>query len=69
MWEKQVFENMKLTDESKMPYGKHKDTEMADVPADYLIWLFENNRCSGNVKEYIKENLDVLQVEIKRNQK
>ena len=58
---------MILTDESKMPYGEHKGKEMADVPASYLIWLYDNNRCSGDIEAYIKENLDLLQVEIKRN--
>lgn len=43
-----------LTDESKMPYGVHKDKNMADVPASYLLWLYENNKCSGDVNNTLK---------------
>lgn len=55
-----------LTDNSLMPYGKHKGEKMANVPASYLIWLYDNNRCSGSVKEYIKENYDSLIQEINK---
>lgn len=54
---------MALTDESLMPWGKHKGKEMANVPADYLVWLYENNKCSGAVKTYIEDNLELLRSE------
>ncbi len=54
-----------LNDKSPMPYGIHKGTPMIDVPAGYLLWLLENNKCSGEVKEYIEDNLDALKLEIK----
>jgi len=54
-----------LTDESKMPYGIHKDEEMANVPDSYLKWLYDNDKCSGEVKEYIEDNAELLKVEIK----
>ena len=56
-----------MNDESLMPFGKHKGEKMADVPANYLLWIYENNKCSGAVKSYIEENLDVIKVEIKRS--
>ena len=56
----------KLTDESPMPYGKYKGRPMEDVPADYLIWLVDNQRASPEVGAYVEENMDVLQKEIKR---
>jgi uncharacterized protein (DUF3820 family) len=43
-----------------MPYGSHKGTKMTNVPAQYLLWLYENNKCSGEVKAYIIDNLDIL---------
>lgn len=58
---------MKLTDESLMPFGKYKGEKMANVPASYLIWLYDENKCNRNVREYIEDNLDVIQEEIKRN--
>lgn len=50
-----------------MPFGKYKGEKMANVPASYLIWLYDNGKCSSDVKEYIEDNLDILQIEIKRS--
>lgn len=47
-----------------MPYGKHKGTAMANVPAQYLMWLYDNNKCTPDVREYIADNIDVLRKEI-----
>jgi len=53
-----------ITDNSTMPFGKHKGEKMANVPPEYLIWIFENNKCSAEVAKYIAENLEVLKAEI-----
>ena len=58
-----------MTDESLMPFGKFKGEKLANVDASYLIWLYENNKCFGELKAYIKDNLDVLQSEIKNKSK
>jgi len=55
-----------LDDEDEMPYGEHKGEKMGDLPAKYLIWLYENNRCSQKVKAYIDENMDFLKLQIKQ---
>ena len=65
---------MKLTDESLMPFGKYKGEKMVNVPASYLMWIYDEwtlpNPRFGfaykDVKVYIEENLDVLQEEIKK---
>ena len=57
---------MALTDNSLMPYGKHKGTKMGNVPADYLLWLYDNGKCNGDVKAYIVNNHEVLTVQAKR---
>ena len=49
-----------------MPFGKYKGTEMANIPASYLIWIYENNKCSLEVIKYVRDNLDVLTEEVKR---
>jgi len=61
----------KLTDNMPMPFGKHKGEAMANVPASYLIFLYDNNLPDGNVKAYIEENMDALRKEIteKKNNK
>jgi uncharacterized protein (DUF3820 family) len=56
-----------LTDQDIMPYGKHKGKEMANVPAAYLLWLYENDKCTDEVREYISENIEVLKMEIDKN--
>lgn len=56
-----------LNDYSKMPYGKHKGKQLIDVPADYLLWLYYNNKASPSVKQYIEDNLEVLKKEAVEN--
>lgn len=53
-----------MEDNSLMPYGKFKNEKMANVPAYYLLWLYRENKCSGEVRQYIIDNLDVLKEEI-----
>lgn len=55
-----------MTDESIMPFGIHKGKRLIDVPAQYLIWLYDNNKCSGPLKDYIEDNMDALKKEVKR---
>ncbi|WP_430811292.1 MULTISPECIES: putative quorum-sensing-regulated virulence factor [unclassified Carboxylicivirga] len=62
---------MTLTDNDPMPYGKHQGKPMIDVPASYLMWLWENNKVkktSGGTRNavywYIHENLDVIEKEL-----
>jgi uncharacterized protein (DUF3820 family) len=40
-----------------MPYGKYKGADMEDVPASYLLWIYENTRPSPAVENYIEKNL------------
>lgn len=55
-----------MTDNSIMPFGIHKGKKMANVPASYLIFIFENNKCTPDVAKYINENMDALKLEIKK---
>lgn len=64
-----------LTDKDPMPFGKHKGTPLANVPAKYLLWLWKevfNSMIASPgdyyrypLSKYIQENLHVLQAEIK----
>lgn len=53
-----------MTDDSLMPYGEHKGKKLANVPANYLLYLLNNNRCTPELKEYIDDNYDVLWSEL-----
>lgn len=57
-----------MDDNTLMPFGVHKGVKMANVPADYLLYLYNNKKCYGDLKEYIEDNLDVLKAEAKPNQ-
>lgn len=56
-----------LTDDSLMPFGKYKGKPMADVPASYLLWLWndglKNKTATSDVAAYIAENLHCLTLE------
>jgi hypothetical protein len=60
------------TDQTTMPWGKHKGEKLANIPAAYLIWLYENAGIAGQyhnkwLADYIKDNMDILKAEVKRN--
>ncbi len=59
--------DIKMNDDSIMPFGIHKGKKMANVPDEYLLYLYENSQIYGELKEYIKENLGVIksQIELK----
>lgn len=55
-----------LTDQSPMPFGKHKGDPMEDVPASYFHYLWTNGMESDHkspVANYIRENLSALKQE------
>lgn len=54
-----------MNDNSIMPFGKYKGEKLANVPADYLIWLYDNGKIFGDLKKYIEENSDVLKFQKK----
>ena len=46
-----------LSDDDAMPQkGKFEGTRMGDVPAWYLLWLSDNDKCSKSVRAYITDN-------------
>jgi len=59
-----------LTDDSQMPFGKHKGVRMQDVPARYLDWFLgecdpeEASDDALAVLSYIQRNLNVIQSEL-----
>lgn len=59
-----------MTDQSLMPFGKHKGKALANVPAHYLLWLYENAENLRNpLKAYIEENLDVIKRQVANSEK
>jgi uncharacterized protein (DUF3820 family) len=56
----------KLTDNSLMSFGIHKGTKLANLQAEYLLFIYDNYTLQHNLKAYIEENLDGLKAEKKR---
>lgn len=50
-----------------MPFGRHKGKAMANVPAKYLLWFYNNadamTESAKAVRRYILDNLDVIKKE------
>lgn len=57
----------KLEDDDKMPWGKYKGTLMGDVPAEYLLYMFDKGLNTSPVKTYIIENKKLLETEVSGN--
>lgn len=55
-----------MNDASPMPFGKYKGKPLIAVPASYLIWVWENTDVREPLKTYIKDNIDVLYAQAKR---
>ena len=58
----------KLTDASLMPFGKHKNKKLGDVPADYLLWAGDNFEPTNDWRKaflvYVAENRAALEKEV-----
>ena len=55
------------TDQTKMPFGKHKGMKLIDVPASYLEWLYYNvdlRTKDYKLFRYIEDNWEEIQLEI-----
>lgn len=51
---------MPITDSSIMSFGIHKGKAMIDVPDQYLLFLYDNNKCNADLRKYIEENIDSI---------
>ena len=52
-----------MKDTDIMPFGKeHRGKKIGNVPAKFLLWAYDQDWIDKypDVKEYIKENMDVL---------
>lgn len=60
-----------MNDLSLMSFGKHKGEKMANVPPEYLKYIYEQGWAKGDLKKYIEDNFNVIESEIayKKKQK
>lgn len=67
---------MKYTDDSLMPWSKHRDKPLSDIPDEYFLFLWERSAqfapgttARANNKalfDYIADNLDAIRANIAR---
>ena len=49
-----------VTDDSVMQGGKYSGFKMKDIPAEYLIYVYEEKKCHWDVKRWIEANYNEL---------
>ncbi len=52
-----------LTDTDKMPFGIHKNMPLGNVPAKYMIYIYNKFTLSKQLKKYIADNMDQIKAE------
>ena len=52
------------TDKTPFPFGRYQGLPMDEVPADYIMELYDEGKMSGPMRRYVEQNMDVLNVEI-----
>lgn len=52
---------------NQMSFGKFKGEKLANIPASYFLWMNKQDWCSKELKEYIKDNMDSFELEMKNN--
>lgn len=50
-------------DDFIMPFGQFKGQKIGEVPAYYLLWLFNEEKALGKVRLYILQNKALLEKE------
>lgn len=57
-----------MNDQSEMPFGKHKGEKLENVPASYLLWLWDNGVWAEKnhvLHNYIRGAFSALETEAK----
>jgi uncharacterized protein (DUF3820 family) len=53
-----------MGDYDLMPFGNYEGWELGDVPAEYLLNILRTGEAKGELKEYIEDVKDILELEI-----
>lgn len=54
-----------MGDYDLMPFGKYKGYELIEVPAEYLLSILKSGEATGELKQYIEDVKDILELEMK----
>ena len=53
-----------MDDYSIIDYGKYQGWELGDVPAEYLLEILRSGEAQGELKQYIEDVKEILEVEV-----
>ena len=53
-----------MGDHDLMQFGKYKGYELISVPAEYLLTIYKNGKATGQLKQYIEDYEDALNLEV-----
>jgi uncharacterized protein (DUF3820 family) len=53
-----------MDDYSIIDYGKYQGWELGDVPAEYLLEILKSGEAQGELKQYIEDVKEILEVEV-----
>ena len=53
-----------MDDFDLMPFGKYKGVMLGDVPAEYLLSILSSGEATSELKEYIEDVKEILEVEV-----
>lgn len=60
-------ESEAYTDETLMPYGKHKGEKLGEVPDRYFLFLYEESEIKDKkLLAYVEENMDAIKKNVGR---
>lgn len=57
--------NRVFTDKTPMPFGKYKGIPLGNVPASYLLWLYDESSKDAfpTLRKYLEANKRALELE------
>jgi uncharacterized protein (DUF3820 family) len=53
-----------MGDYDLMPFGKYEGLELGDIPAEYLLEILRSGEAQGELKQYIEDVKEILEVEV-----
>ena len=53
-----------MGDYDLMPFGNYEGWELGDVPAEYLLSILKSGEAKGELKQYIEDVKNILELEI-----
>lgn len=54
---------MAYTDTTIITWGKYKGRALANIPADYLLYVYTKGWGNTDFKEYLADNLEIIRAE------